>query len=221
MKIGNVVKKNQLQTEHKDPSVSNNIAKTDINPRNLPQANEPASSPVSIQKPNCGDLRGDQAKVNEPSNSPSMKSKVANMLGTNLANMPCDLMVRPRFGRKRPLSQSNADSQVLLQDASAIQSLDSQASQQLSSQFDGSCHTCKEYKIEIKRLLATNKRITRDAEAAKQRMDKHLSIALNGQDSLQKELILLRRNNEKQHVELTAIKALMREIQSAVGRYKF
>ena len=48
-----------------------------------------------------------------------------------------------------------------------------------------------------------------------------MAIVLKGQETMQKELILLRRNNEKQHVELTAVKALMRDIQSAVGRYKF
>ena len=69
--------------------------------------------------------------------------------------------------------------------------------------------------------MHTNKRLINDAEAAKKRMDNNMPIVLKGQETMQKELILLRRNNEKQHVELTAIKALMRDIQSAVGRYKF
>ena len=70
-------------------------------------------------------------------------------------------------------------------------------------------------------MLQTNKRISREAEAAKQRMDKNMAITLKGQETLQTELTLLRRNSEKQHNELTALKALMREIQSAIGRYKF
>ena len=143
----------------------------------------------------------------------------------NLMNIPPDLSVKKqrfgRTGRKRPLSQSIDESQVQLVNESVIQSFVSQPSQQVSSEWDGDCRTCKEYKVEIKRLLQTNKRISREAEAAKQRMDKNMAITLKGQETLQTELTLLRRNSEKQHNELTALKALMREIQSAIGRYKF
>ena len=211
---------NQLHTEQKVSSDSNNMAILEINLGNQSQ-DRPASSQIFTQNPNSGDVSGDQAAVKVPSNTSDIRQKATNMLETNLENMPTDQRMRPRFGRKRLLSQSNDESQMLLQDASVIQSFDSQASQPLPSQLDGSCQTCKEYKVEIKRLKHTNKRLINDAEAAKKRMDNNMAIVLKGQETMQKELILLRRNNEKQHVELTAVKALMRDIQSAVGRYKF
>ena len=168
---------------------------------------------------------GNQSQVKEPANSQSLSQKAADTSNMSLINILPDLSVKkPRFGRsgrKRPLSQSIDESQMQLDNESVIQSFISQPSQQVSSEFDGDCRTCKEYKVEIKRLLQTNKRISREAEAAKQRMDKNMAITLKGQETLQTELTLLRRNSEKQHNELTALKALMREIQSAIGRYKF
>ena len=168
---------------------------------------------------------GNQSQVKEPANSQSLSQKAADTSNMSLMNILPDLSVKkPRFGRsgrKRPLSQSIDESQMQLDNESVIQSFISQPSQQVSSEFDGDCRTCKEYKVEIKRLLQTNKRISREAEAAKQRMDKNMAITLKGQETLQTELTLLRRNSEKQHNELTALKALMREIQSAIGRYKF
>ena len=192
-----------------------------VGPGNQSQVKEPANSQISILKPNS-EVGGDQSVIREHSDGQSLSQKAADTSEMKLMNIPPDLSVqKPRYGRKRPLSQSIAESQMLLGNESVIQSFVSQPSQQVSSEWDGDCRTCKEYKVEIKRLLQTNKRITRDAEAAKQRMDKNMAIALKGQETMQTELTLLRRNSEKQHNELTALKALMREIQRAIGRYKF
>ena len=195
MKVENEKNDKLPNPERSVPTDINKMAINEVDPVNQSQASEPANSQIVIHKPNMSE--------------------------TNLVNMPPDLSVKPRFGRKRQLSHSNADSQLILSNASVIQSLESQPSQQVSSQWDEDCRTCKEYKVEVKRLQATIKRLTRDAEATKLRMDNNLAITLRGQETMQKELMLLRRNNEKLHVELTAIKALMREIQSAVARYKF
>ena len=195
-KVKKEVNENQPNTEPREPTDSNNMKQN-------------------------GEEKKDQSEFREPSNSQSLNQNAADSSEVSLLNKPSDLSVQPRFGRKRPLSQSNAESQMQLGNDSVIQNLDSQPSLQASSQWDGECSTCKGYKVEIKRLQQTNKRLTREAEAAKLRMDNNMAIALKGQETLQKELLLLRRNCEKQHLELTAIKSLMREIQSAIGRYKF
>ena len=93
-------------------------------------------------------------------------------------------------------------------------------SQPVSSQLEG-CRNCSEYKVEIKRLRQTIIRITRDAAESKKRMDSNISISLNSQEAMQKEVRLLRRNSEKLHIEITSLKGLLREIQSVIGRYKF
>ena len=133
MKKENEENKNQLHTELNVPSNSSNMAILDINLGNQSQGNRPASSQIFTQKRNSGDGSGDQTGVKDPSNTSDIRQRATKMMETNLENMPTDLRVRPRFGRKRPLSQSNDESQILLQDASVIQSLDSKASQELSS----------------------------------------------------------------------------------------
>ena len=221
MKVVSEVNENQTNPKQKVPSEKSNMTISKVGPGNQSQVKEPANSQISILKPNS-EVGGDQSVIREHSDGQSLSQKAADTSEMKLMNIPPDLSVqKPRYGRKRPLSQSIAESQMLLGNESVIQSFVSQPSQQVSSEWDGDCRTCKEYKVEIKRLLQTNKRITRDAEAAKQRMDKNMAIALKGQETMQTELTLLRRNSEKQHNELTALKALMREIQRAIGRYKF
>ena len=221
MKVENEVNKNQQNAEHKVPSDNNTMAISKVDPGNQSQVNEPANIKICTPKP-YSKVGGDQSEIRGNSNGQSLSQKAAGTSEMNLMNIPPDQTVQqPRFGRKRPLSQSIAESQMQLSNVSVIQSLGSQPSQQVSSEWDGDYRSCKEYKVEIKRLLGTNKRITREAEAAKQRMDNILATALKGQETQQKELTLLRRNSERQHNELTALKALMREIQGAIGRYKF
>ena len=221
MKVVSEVNENQTNPKQKVPSDNSNMTISKVGPGNQSQVKEPANSQISILKPNS-EVGGDQSAIREHSNGQSLSQKAADTSEMKLMNIPPDLSVqKPRFGRKRPLSQSIAESQMLLGNESVIQSVVSQPSPQVSSEWDGDCRSCKEYKVEIKRLLGTNKRITREAEAAKQRMDNILATALKGQETQQKELTLLRRNSERQHNELTALKALMREIQGAIGRYKF
>ena len=174
IKVVNEVKKKQTNPEQKVSSDNSSMTISKVDP-------------------------GNQSQVKEPANSQSLSQKAADTSNMSLMNILPDLSVKkPRFGRsgrKRPLSQSIDESQMQLDNESVIQSFISQPSQQVSSEFDGDCRTCKEYKVEIKRLLQTNKRISREAEAAKQRMDKNMAITLKGQETLQTELTLLRRNS--------------------------
>ena len=75
--------------------------------------------------------------------------------------------------------------------------------------------------MELKRLQQTLIRVTKEGSEAKKRMDKILASSLDAQTAMQRELTLLRSNNERTHIELTAVKEVLREIQSAIGRYKF
>ena len=72
---------------------------------------------------------GNQSQVKDYANSQSISQKAADTSEMNLMNIPPDQSVqKPRFGRKRPLSQSNAGSQLLVSNASVIQSLESHPS---------------------------------------------------------------------------------------------
>ena len=106
------------------------------------------------------------------------------------------------------------------ENASMIHSLESQPSQSAFSQL-GTCYNCGRNKVELKRLQQTLIRVTKEGLEAKKRMDKNMATSLNAQTAMQRELTLLRSNNERIHIELTSVKEVLREIQNAIGRYKF
>ena len=121
MEVVSEVNENQTNPEHKVPSDSSNITISKVDP-------------------------GNQSEVKEPAKSQSLSQKAADTSEMNLMNIPPDLSVqKPRFERKRPLSQSIDDSRMQLVNESVIQSVVSQPSQQVSSEWDGDCRTCKEY----------------------------------------------------------------------------
>ena len=166
-------------------------------------------------------IHGDQSQVSEAPNNENPSQDPANASQTGVVRERPGTGEQPRFQRRRLMPQeNNSEPQVQAENLSMIQSFASQPSQPVSSQLEG-CRNCSEYKVEIKRLRATIKRITRDAEESKKRMDSNIAISLNSQEAMQKEVRLLRRNSEKLHIELTSLKGLLREIQSVIGQYKF
>ena len=164
---------------------------------------------------------GDQSQVSEVPNNENPSQDPANASEIRVVRARPSTGEQPRFQRRRLMPQeNNNEPQMQAENVSMIQSLVSQPSQPVSSQLEG-CRNCSEYKVEIKRLRQTIIRITRDAAESKKRMDSNISISLNSQEAMQKEVRLLRRNSEKLHIEITSLKGLLREIQSVIGRYKF
>ena len=165
-----------------------------------------------------------QSQIIDISNIRCADQKPPNISGTSLQKIQAEPKTQLYFGKKRrrPLSQDDHKTQH-----SMTNSIISQSSQQISSHIDSSsqiyvdCNGCKEYKVEVKRLQQTIIRITREAEAAKKRQDNMLSTSLKAQESMQRELSQLRINNVKLHIELTDVKAALRDIQAALSRCKF
>ena len=219
MNIENGVNEGQNNEERKVPTDSNDMANSEVDIGDQSQYHEDRV-PNDANMANSEVVLGDQSRVSAPSNNENLSQDPANVSETSLVRAQPSTSVQRRFGRKRVLSEANDELDMRADNASMIQSLESQPSQPVSSQLEG-CRNCAEYKVEVKRLRQTNIRITRDAEASKKRMDKNLAISLNGQEAMQKELTLLRRNNKKLHTELTSVKGVLREIQSAIARYKF
>ena len=164
-------------------------------------------------------VTGTHSQVSATTNNVDLNQDNANTSQSSLVRTRPSNDTQPRFQRRRLMPQTN-DEPHLQADLSMDQSSVLQPSQPASSQLEG-CSNCSEYKVEIKRLRQTNIRLTRNAEESKKRMDNNLAISLNGQEAMQKEVRLLRRNNEKLHIEVTSLRGLLREIQSLIERYKF
>ena len=164
---------------------------------------------------------GDQSQVSEAPQNENPSQDPANASQRSLVRARSSTgAAQPRFQRRRLMLQGNDEPQMQDEDSSIIQSLLSQPSQPVSSQLAG-CRNCLEYKVENKRLRQTLIRITRNSEESQKRMDSNLAITLNGQEALQKEVQLLRKNNEMLYTEVSSLRRLLHDIQSIIGRYKF
>ena len=69
----------------------------------------------------------------------------------------------------------------------------------------------------MKILQQTITRMIREADSAKKRQDNILATSLGAQETMQKELTLLWSSNVKLHIELTDMKAVLRDVQSALA----
>ena len=163
---------------------------------------------------------GDQSQVSEAPQDENLSHGPANVTETSVLQAQPTTCKPRRFGRKRQLSEADDELHMQADNASMIQSLESQPSQPAFSQL-GTCYNCGRNKVELKRLQQTLIRVTKEGLEAKKRMDKNMATSLNAQTAMQRELTLLRSNNERIHIELTSVKEVLREIQNAIGRYKF
>ena len=220
MNVENGENENSQASRQQIPKDSEFVAIGEVVRGNQSPMGKPANTQSLIKDENIGVSIGAQSRLSEPLNmqSPSQKP---NILDPNFVKIQPAHSVKRRFGRKRPLPRQQDDLKMQLGKSSMTQSLLSQPSQDLSSQLDADCRRCKENKVEMKRLQQTITRMIREADSAKKRQDNILATSLSAQEAMQKELTFLRSSNVKLHIELTDMKAVLRDVQSALGRCKF
>ena len=211
-----------IQATNKHVPNSELLAAGEVITDNQAPVGKPALPNSIIQDSNIGVSIDDQSQIMNLSIISRANQEPANISEPISEKILSKRSQQLYFGKKRPLPPSEDDVKKPF-----VDTFSSQSSHQLSSQMDGltqivgDCNRCKEYKVEIKRIKQTILRMTKDAAAAKKRQDNNLATSLRAQEAMQKELTILRSSNVKLHIEMTDVKGVIRDIQSALGRCKF